>query len=108
MRVAGDEAQWTKRKEKEERRSDVSHLSSCILGELHTHKKATFGVKKIYFQFFYLPSILHIQINQMSLSLKVRKPKFLAKQRQWEDDQVPEQQKKKGKGKKESGRERSI
>ena len=34
-------------------------LSSCILTELHTHKKATFGVKKIYLQFFYSPSILY-------------------------------------------------
>ena len=39
----------------------------------------------------------------MSPSLKVSQPKLLAKERQWEDDRVPEQQKKKGKGKKKAG-----
>ena len=34
------------------------HLSSCILRELHTQKSNIWS-KKIYFQFFYSPSILY-------------------------------------------------
>ena len=107
LRVAGDEAQWTKgRRRKRGEAMSLTYLH--VSWESYTHKKSNIWGKKIYVQFFYLPSILHMQINQMSLSWKLSQPKFLAKQRQWEDDQVSEQQKKKGEVKKESGRERSI
>ena len=36
------------------------HLSSCILTELHTHtQKSNIWGERIYFQFFYSPSILY-------------------------------------------------
>ena len=73
----------------------------------HTQKSNIWG-KKIYFQYFYSPSILYRLIKCPFPEKLASQNCGLPKYRQWEDDQVPEQQKKKGKRKKESWRERSI
>ena len=68
------------------------------------NKKSNIWGKKIYFQFFYSPSILY-RLIKSPFPETLASQNSLKKQRQWEDDQVPEQQKKKGEG---GGRERSI
>ena len=58
LRVAGDEAQWTKgRRRKRGEAMSLTYLH--VSWESYTHKKSNIWGKKIYFQFFYSPSILY-------------------------------------------------
>ena len=58
LRVAGDEAQWAKgRRRKRGEAMSLTYLH--VSWESYTHKKSNIWGKKIYFQFFYSPSILY-------------------------------------------------